>query len=39
MEEGKSNNDLDIEIEAIMTVSEPAFKDWDNDEDEVYNHL
>lgn len=39
MEEVTSNYDSNIEIKAIMTVSEPAFEDWENDEDEIYNDL
>ncbi len=27
------------ELNALMKVSEPAFEEWDNDEDEVYNDL
>ncbi len=27
------------ELQGIMSISEPAFSEWDNDEDEVYNDL
>jgi NRPS condensation-like uncharacterized protein len=29
----------DKELMSILKVSEPSFKDWDNDEDSVYNTL
>jgi len=27
------------ELKSIMKVSEPSFKEWDNNEDEIYNDL
>lgn len=27
------------EMKAIMKVSEPSFKEWDNDEDRIYDDL
>ncbi len=27
------------ETRAIMQISEPSFKEWDNDEDDIYNDL
>jgi hypothetical protein len=37
IEEVKSEIDWDEKITAMMRVSEPAFDEWDNDEDEIYN--
>ena len=37
IEEVKSEIDWSEEITAMMRVSEPAFDEWDNDEDEIFN--
>ena len=37
IEEVKSEIDWDEKITAMMRVSEPAFDEWDNDEDEIFN--
>lgn len=37
IEEAKSEIDWDEEITAMMRISEPAFDEWDNDEDEIFN--
>ncbi|MCC5906902.1 MAG: ribbon-helix-helix protein, CopG family [Balneolaceae bacterium] len=39
IEDVKSGKELDDDLKALMTVSEPSFEEWDNDEDEICNEL
>ncbi len=39
IEDYKRKNEGYGELNALMKVSEPAFEEWNNDEDEIYNDL
>lgn len=39
IEEYRNGKKENKELNAIMSISESSFEEWDNDEDEVYNDL